>query len=112
MRYRQELSVGAGCCSSLNSDRQNIPPPIPPVLLEKLLDRQCRLMLQAMPKYFISGDAIWLVIDEVSRRMGEQGKQWKMEALATVREAFSRDKEAFMGGLPNDRERETEDVPR
>jgi hypothetical protein len=93
-RYREELSVGAGCCMSMfNSDRENIPPPAEP-MPEKVMERQCRVLLRHLSRQFISGDAFWLAINAASQDLGEQ---WKEEALRAVGEERPRMNKDFMG---------------
>ena len=93
-RYREELYVGAGCCMSLfNQDRDNIPPP-EPEMIGKKLHPQCRTLLRALGHGWLSGDALWLAINDASR---ELGKDWAQEALDALREERPIHIEEFMG---------------
>ena len=93
--YRDELSVGAGCCCSLfNQDRENIPPPETDIISEKKLHPQCRALLRALGRGWFGGDALWLAINDAARDLG---KQWMEEALYALREERPKHIEEFMG---------------
>jgi hypothetical protein len=94
--YRKELAAGAGCCSAFNTDRDNIPPPVPAELtpMGTELDRQVKVLLKHLGNGFISGDAIWLALNSASR---ELGKDWKAAALSYIKEMRHKHVEEFMG---------------
>lgn len=92
-RYRKELFIGEGCCSPLNSDRQNIPPPGQDVDRPKI-GEDCRLLLRAMAHQWFTSDQLWLTLNEVAQTMG--GK-WMAEACRIMREERSSISEQFMG---------------
>jgi len=92
-RYRRELFIGEGCCSPLNSDRQNIPPPGPTAARPEI-GRDCRLLLRAMAHQWLSGDQLWLILNEAAQVLG---REWMAEAGRIMREERSSMAEQFMG---------------
>jgi hypothetical protein len=108
-RYREELAIGAGCCSPLNSDRQQIPPPVPPVLLQKHVSEDLREFLRQLPRFFITGDQIWLTLDAASKKFG---KAWMKEALSVFKEQRPKHMDDFMGEVHETTERKSGDVRR
>lgn len=92
-RYREELYAGAGCCSPLNSDRRNIPPPASGVPGSPL-SKQTQALLRCMARAFMSGDQLWLTIEGASKDLG---KDWCKAAHNFVREERDPQKQEFMG---------------
>jgi len=84
--YRKELSVGEGCCSSLNTWRTNIINRIPVefkptnVLTSEFQDFLFALGTQS----FISGDAIWLTIWSFKKMLLKRG--YNKEEVETIGE--------------------------
>lgn len=79
-RYREELACGAGCCSSLNSWRQDVQPrrgedtpqgEVNPVPMELQLFARCLGMT------FVSGDTAFLACRALSRELIFRG--WSIE---------------------------------
>jgi len=98
-RYREELSIGVGCCSPLfNQDRKNIPPPkveMPPPRIGK----QLRAFLHAMGgmgPFGPSGDLLWLVVHSAAKELGE-GKEWIQACFAAIKEERRKEADEFMG---------------
>ena len=91
--YKEELYIGDGCCCGLNSDRQNIPPPEAKVAVNPI-EKQCQVLLRALAREFISGDALWLAINAASR---ELGKEWGNQALRLLKQDRMSHVENFMG---------------
>ena len=104
-RYREELAVGAGCCSALfNTDRENIPPPVPKFLKEVRIDKQFRAFLHQMGRmgpFGMSGDLLWLLVDGTARELGF-GEDWKREVFRTIKEERPKSADEFMGELKYD----------
>ena len=93
-RYRRELYIGEGCCSQLNSDRQSIPPPAAFEVPKEHIEGQCRTLLRAMAHQWLTGDQLWLILNEAAQTLG---KPWMAEACRSIREERSSTTEAFMG---------------
>lgn len=91
--YRKELHAGAGCCSPLNSDREEIPEP-KAAPRPRPLSKDCETFLRYLCRGFISGDAIWLSIEAAGR---ELGKDWTNSAHNATREERPKHVEEFMG---------------
>ena len=74
LRYRQELAIGEGCCSSLNSDRRAIPPPpVPKEEAPYLLSADAQALLRRLGRELICPDALWLAIMGASKDLGQPG---------------------------------------
>ena len=95
-KYRVELYIGEGCCCGLNSDRNNIRPPIPK---HKTYSKEVKALLYAMARdMFCSGDALWLTINAAARELNDPDfAKW---ALHWVRENRSQRTAEFMGEMP------------
>jgi len=98
VKYRADLSIGEGCCCSLNSDRQNIPPPktarIYPTPI-KNYPQEVKVLLKHMAGQFVSYDLIWLTIHGVARELGDpEFEKW---ALHWIKEQRASHIESFMG---------------
>lgn len=93
-RYREELAAGAGCCSSMNSDRRNIPPP-PQVEAPYKLSRETRELLRAMGREFMSSDKLSLIIWSCADHLCEP--RFEKAAWAVLRDNRPAFIEKFMG---------------
>lgn len=111
-KYREELGVGAGCCSALfNTDRENIPEPAVPAP-EPKLDRQLRAFLHAMGRmgpFGPSGDLLWLVVHGAAKELG-LGDGWARTCLLAIREERGEKADEFMGEVPVETGREGKDA--
>jgi hypothetical protein len=100
-RYREELYIGEGCCSPLfNTDRENIPPPVPEEFDKIQIDKQFRSFLHQIGNFGMSGDLLWLLVDGTARELGF-GKEWKREVFRVIREERSSITDEFMGEVPD-----------
>jgi hypothetical protein len=100
--YRKELSIGAGCCSGLNSWRKDIPKPKVEIKKPKV-DKQLRAFFHAVGKmgpFGMSGDLLYLTIHATARELG-LGEDWVQECFRVVKEDRSKDCNQFMGKIPD-----------
>ena len=104
-RYREELAVGAGCCSPLfNTDRDNIPPP--KIEKEVHIDKQFRTFLHQigrMGPLGMSGDLLWFLVEGMAKEL-RMGKEWKKEVFRIIREERSEQADEFLGKVIEDAE--------
>ena len=86
-RYREELYVGAGCCCSLNSDRQNIPRPKDKTPANPI-SRDCQILLRQFGKnaMFINSDLLAMVLLGAAKELGEEWKKAAVKALLENRD--------------------------
>ena len=74
--YRQDLSIGAGCCSSLNTWRKEVINRIPQKELEpkQIITPEFQDFLVSLgTQSFISGDALWLTIWGFKKMLEKRG---------------------------------------
>ena len=98
--FRQELSVGSGCCMPLfNTDRDNIPEP-PKERTKPFIDKQLRAFFHAMGRqpFGMSGDAVWLLVHSAAHELGE-GKEWIKACFSAIKEERSHMSNEFMGEI-------------
>jgi len=72
--YREELYAGAGCCSNLNDWRLDVKErgPKKDLLLIKI-DPIFQMFLKAMGIEMISGDTIYLILDNLKNELKKKG---------------------------------------
>lgn len=90
--YRAQLYIGEGCCSPLNTDRINIPDPTLKVV--NVLSRESQIILSALAREWVSGDAIFFVLQNCGRELGEE---WKNAALHLIQEQRGGKVKGFLG---------------
>ena len=103
--YREELSVGAGCCCGLNSWRHNIPTPQDKETQQDLVSDDCRVLLKHLAGEFVSGDTLWLVLRATAADLDERGydgEAWRRHAMGCMREQRPSKVESFIGAIPED----------
>ena len=84
--YREELAAGEGCCSSLNSWRQDVKPrntfdarhQLPP------LSTEFQVFLKCWASEFISVDMIRLVLAKMKKALIEQQNYSEVDAAVTI----------------------------
>jgi len=74
-KYKEELYAGEGCCSSLNSWRNDIKNRTPIEVKHhfKSLDKVFQMFLKSFSKQFISGDSIVLTVLDFENEMRKDG---------------------------------------
>ena len=71
--YREELSVGAGCCSPLfNEDRKNIPPPQKNEMEEMTytLPKEVQVLVSALAQEWVTSDLLFLTFKRATHMLG------------------------------------------
>jgi hypothetical protein len=72
-KYREELSAGAGCCSGLNSWRQNVINRIEPEQKNKIpFDKYFQEFVFILGKQWLSGDVVALTLSAFKRSIIEK----------------------------------------
>lgn len=74
--YRDELYAGAGCCSSLNSWRQDVKERLPKPNKDCMIlniDPLFQMFLRSMGREMISGDTLYLIISGMEDEMNQKG---------------------------------------
>lgn len=99
--YREELYAGAGCCSGLNSWRQNVirrDPPDKKLNLENSLDKVFQIFLKSLSRQFISGDTITLTLADMEVSLERLG--YSREKIENIYKliilAFKNNQSSFM----------------
>lgn len=106
-RYREELYAGAGCCSGLNSWRNNVINRIEPEQKNEIpFDKYFQHFIAALGKQWITGDTIMLTIYQYKSSLIEKLGISEEDAVihcnkilglcAEQRSSFSN---SFMGGI-------------
>lgn len=90
--YRAQLYIGDGCCSPLNTDRNNIPAPNQKAV--NVLSHEAQVFLTALAREWISGDSIYFIL---SRCKQELGDEWVQAAARLIQEQRSSRVTNFMG---------------
>lgn len=84
--YREELAAGEGCCSSLNSWRQDVKPRMTFEARSGYhsLDREFQVFLKCFATEFISSDKVSLILSKMQRSLTEQNNYTDEEASVTL----------------------------
>lgn len=93
-RYREELYIGEGCCCGLNSDRQNIQPPITSHKVANPMSHDAQVLLAAVAKQWISSDVFYFILRYCQDKLGTD---WANAAANLVDEQRSSQTKNFMG---------------
>jgi hypothetical protein len=93
--YRKELAVGEGCCCGLNTDRANIPPPVPKAEDIPQLPKELVAVLRALGGEFMSSDALHLALMRAERILDRPG--FARYCFAVVTESRPKGIGEFMG---------------
>ena len=94
--YIKELDIGGGCCSNLNTDRQNIPHPIHVVGLPDTVDwrRAFQGLCAALCKQMVSSDLIFNLSFALVDVAGFEAAEWFRIWTREQRDSFT---EGMMG---------------
>ena len=84
--YREELAAGEGCCSSLNSWRQDVKQrnTFEARSNYHILDREFQVFLKCFASEFISSDKISLILSKMQSALTEQNNYTDEEAKVTL----------------------------
>jgi len=84
--YREELAAGEGCCSSLNSWRQDIKPRMTFDARSNyhILDTEFQVFIKCLASQFISSDVIFLALGHMKAVLMEQKNYSDEESNITI----------------------------
>ena len=105
VEYKKELYAGAGCCSALNSWRQDVKKRdnLDMDMIWNPLDQIFQIFLRRLASEFISNDSIFLAVSGMEKELEEKGYSKKeIEHIKTMilyqfRQNQSNFNEKFMG---------------
>ena len=94
-KHKEELAIGAGCCSPMfNQDRTNIPPPKEDSNIYQL-SHEMQIVIFSFAREWISSEVIWLALDRAAKDLKDP--LFLNAALKLVKEQRSSSIQEFMG---------------
>jgi len=107
-RYKEELFIGAGCCSNLNSWRKDVKPRKNENIIEEnlvTLDPIFQKFLFCLGKEMISGDKVFLILSSLERILLNENKPEKevksilTKIVSILKDNRSNFTNSFMGSI-------------